>query len=44
MQQLYRDGFSVTIPTEDKPITERGITISSSMDAPAKRLYLHGTI
>ena len=44
MQQLYRDGFSVTIPTEDKPVTVRGITISSSMDTPAKRLYLHGTI
>lgn len=44
MQQLYCDCFSVTIPTEDKPITVRGITISSSMDAPAKHLYLHGTI
>lgn len=40
MQQLYRDGFSVTIPTEDKPLTVRGITISSSMDAPAKCLFM----
>ena len=40
MQQLYRDGFSVTIPTEDKPVTVRGITISSSMDAPAKCLFM----
>ena len=27
MQQLYHDGFSVTIPTEDKLITVRGLTI-----------------
>ena len=40
MQQLYRDGFSVKIPFEDKLVTVRGITISSSMDAPAKCLFM----
>jgi len=40
MQQLYHDGFSVKIPSEDKLLTVRGITISSSMDAPAKCLFM----
>ena len=40
MQRLYRDGFSVKIPFEDNPVTVRGITISSSMDAPAKCLFM----
>ena len=40
MQQLYRDGFSVKIPMEDNPVTVRGITISTSMDAPAKCLFM----
>ena len=45
MQQLYHDGFSVTIPTEDKPITVRGLTISSSMGCPCQvPLYVHGAI
>ena len=40
MQKLYRDGFSVEIPFEDEPVMVRGITISSSMDAPAKCLFM----
>ena len=40
MHQLYRDGVSVKIPSEDKPVTVTGITISSSMDAPAKCLFM----
>lgn len=40
MQSLYKDGLTVNTPGTETPITIRAITISSTMDAPAKCLFL----
>lgn len=40
MQSLYKDGLTISTPDAETPITIRALTISSTMDAPAKCLFL----
>lgn len=40
MQELYKDGLTINCSDTEEPITVKAITISSTMDAPAKCLFL----